>query len=66
MFVYEMIHILKFQRVTNFKLARLGEPREPWDIKKDGGASLFPHQIVDFAPANFALTPAPAPAQPVF
>ena len=26
--------------------------------KEDGGASLFPHQIVDF-------TPAPAPAQPV-
>ena len=26
--------------------------------KEDGGASLSPHQIVDF-------TPAPAPAQPV-
>ena len=32
--------------------------------KEDGGPSLFLHQIIDFAPANFAL--APAPAQPVF
>lgn len=31
---------------------------------KDGGASLFLHRIVIFAPAHFAL--APAPAQPVF
>ena len=35
--------------------------QEGWramEDKKDGGASLSPHQIVDF-------TPAPAPAQPV-
>ena len=33
---------------------------EAVEDKEDGGASLFPHQIVDFTPA-----PASAPAQPV-
>ena len=33
-------------------------------IKEEGVASLFPHQVIDFAPAHFALTL--APAQPVF
>ena len=32
--------------------------------KEDGGPRLFLHQIIGFAPAHFAL--APAPAQPVF
>ena len=34
-------------------------------IKEDGVANLFPHQIVDFAPAYFALTPAPAQPPPI-
>ena len=31
---------------------------EPWRIKEDGGAALFPHQIVDFtlAPAHPVLS----------
>ena len=32
--------------------------------KEDRGVSLFLHQIIDFAPAHFASTP--APTQPVF
>ena len=36
----------------------------PGKIKEDRGASLFLHQIVDFAPAHFAFTP--TPTQPVF
>ena len=33
------------------------ESRRAMEDKEDGGASLFPHQIVDFTPV-----PAPAPA----
>ena len=33
------------------------ESRRAMEDKEDGGASLFPHQFVDFAPV-----PAPAPA----
>ena len=40
------------------------ESQGAMEDKGDGAPSLFLHQIIDFAPAHFAL--APAPAQPVF
>ena len=34
--------------------------QEAIEDKKDGGPSLFLHQIIDFASAHFALAPASA------
>ena len=36
------------------------ETQEAMEDKEDGGASVFLHQIIDFTPAHFTLTPAPA------
>lgn len=50
----------KYQGSKGIKRAKgVRKVKGPYvEDKKDGGPSLFPHQIIDFEPVYFAIAPA--------